>query len=921
MSGKQNDTKYEVILDLKGHNDTQVLKNSNEIVQQELKDAFEKKIDKALSKACDYKKTLDNKDSSLFNWPPNRVHDTITISGGRGSGKTTFILNMFHWVKEDTKDRIEFLEILDPTLIEEKDHVFVNIISRIQQRVNKKYLEQKFDDRQYQYRDWKESLRKLAGGLPAIDGIGGTKGMNSETWKDPVYVLERGLKTVSSANSLELNFHRFVSKSLECLGKDAFVLAFDDIDTDFSSGWPVLEVLRKYLTTPQFITVLAGDFELYSKLIRKRQWANFGDQLLDIEFKELKLHSQYARIVDRLEEQYFLKLLKAENRMRIRPVFSILQDKKTNLIFKTNEPKGAMEFVCDFCTETLFLKSKEDIDLYTRSLLSNPIRSIVQLFKMDEEADHPGDIIRERLIDIFWTPGQESEIGIDVLREGDSRILLNVLLRYLVDRKILEQGYRFKPEFASQRENNTMVAGGCILSNAIQTHPHLIFEYFIKLGFTRETALKLPYEKEIKNAPSIHDFLRRIGINEGETAVHIARMGIGYMLAAHKTIKGSGAISRPLSWMGSFSLGSLAETGKGTKKEKGGKYRIDTLQNMVDSWYSPFVTLMVSRNIDQNNVSSPVASIFSLIAIVGEMVRLADGGDNEVSSVKTLSDLLSRYSQIRDYPLPSWEIGGFTILKDGSDDSDMEDTETKKSYDYNDICAAIYKWIKNKPENIQLPVHILGKMTTRFLYTLSNMDSKIASYQLGEKMHRAVIAFYNSVLVEEALQIGEQPIRLTNPISSDSNFTQNFQGLSSKFNDLPLTKWILCCPILRIYLENPNEYSDKIEHELPDLDFKILPPSDNGNSRETLYDLLNQVFIPGLKLSFEEAADRWAKQKNTSTAEKLLEGSDKALIENFNSLKAGKEYGKLPKNDSTIGQQLRKILEGRLSDLGKKSNG
>nr|WP_321399155.1 hypothetical protein [uncultured Desulfobacter sp.] len=919
MSSKQNDTRYEVILDLKGHNDTQVLRDSNEIVQQELKNAFDKKIEKALHKACDYKKNLEANKNALFNWPPNRVHDTITISGGRGSGKTTFILNMFHWVKKEIKDRIEFLEILDPTLIEEKDHVFVNIISRIKQRVDKKNLERSPDDqRGGQYRDWQESLRKLASGLPAIEGIGGNIGMNSDTWKDPVYVLERGLKTVSSANSLELNFHRFVANSLNFLCKDAFVLAFDDIDTNFSSGWPVLEVLRKYLTTPQLITVLAGDFELYSKLIRKQQWDNFGNQLLDIELKELKWHSQYTRVVDRLEEQYFLKLLKAENRMRIKTVFSIAQDKKINLVFKTDEPKEAKAFVRDFCIEKLFLNNDEDIDLYTRALLSNPIRSILQLFKIDEEASPSDDVILERFIDIFWALGEQREVGIDSLKERDPRILLNVLLGYLVDWKRLEQGYRFKPEFASQRVNNTMVAGGCILSNTIKKHPHLVFEYFIKFGFTREAALQLPYEQETRNAPSIHDFLRRTGINEGETAVHIARMGIGYMLAAHKTIKGSGTALRPHSWMGTFSIGSLAETAKGAKKEKGEKYRIDTLQDMVNSWHNPFITLMVSRNIDQNNVSAPVASIFNLIAIVGEMVRLTDGSDNEKVSIAKISDQLRRYSQIRDYPLPSWDVGGFTIVKGSSDDSNADDDETKKSFDDGSICREIYMWIKNKPEDIQLPVHILGKMTTRFLYTLSNMDSQVASYPLGEKIHRAVIAFYNSVMVEEALQIGEQPTRLTNPIDKDKNFNENFKCLASKIDKLPLTRWILYCPILRAYLNDPKQYSEPIANHLSDFDYKI---SENqlgkGLEGETLYELLNRIYIPNLEVNFEEAAKKWANKKTESKATEMLKLNNQALIDNFNDLKEAKEYGKIPKNDSEKGQQLHKALENRLSEFKK----
>ncbi|MCD8079453.1 MAG: hypothetical protein LUF04_03295 [Bacteroides sp.] len=57
-------------------------------------------------------------------------------------------------------------------------------------------------------------------------------------------------------------------------------MAFDDVDTDFAKGWPVMETIRKYLTSPQLITILSGDINLYTLLIRKKQWENFGKPLL-----------------------------------------------------------------------------------------------------------------------------------------------------------------------------------------------------------------------------------------------------------------------------------------------------------------------------------------------------------------------------------------------------------------------------------------------------------------------------------------------------------------------------------------------------------------------------------------------------------------------------------------------------------------
>ncbi|MGS4345793.1 hypothetical protein ACKUSY_09425 [Myroides odoratus] len=72
-------------------------------------------------------------------------HNTITILGTRGSGKTSFLLSIKKAIKSDQNKRYNdllFLDIIDPTLVEEKGHVFLNIISSICDEV-KTVLEKK----------------------------------------------------------------------------------------------------------------------------------------------------------------------------------------------------------------------------------------------------------------------------------------------------------------------------------------------------------------------------------------------------------------------------------------------------------------------------------------------------------------------------------------------------------------------------------------------------------------------------------------------------------------------------------------------------------------------------------------------------------------------------------------------------------
>ena len=110
----------------------------------------------------------------------DRRHDTILIDGERGAGKTTFILNMFNEIDSNT---IENLDILDPTLIENKEHILINIISRIKKKTDNfftyKSVSRNVDHELYGY--WKNQLSKLAAGLSLLDGIGSSK-LSGEIW-------------------------------------------------------------------------------------------------------------------------------------------------------------------------------------------------------------------------------------------------------------------------------------------------------------------------------------------------------------------------------------------------------------------------------------------------------------------------------------------------------------------------------------------------------------------------------------------------------------------------------------------------------------------------------------------------------------------------------------------------------------------
>ena len=56
-----------------------------------------------------------------------RAYETISVLGERGAGKTSFLMSLRDVYKE--KEKVSLLPLIDPTLFEEKGHLFLLIIS------------------------------------------------------------------------------------------------------------------------------------------------------------------------------------------------------------------------------------------------------------------------------------------------------------------------------------------------------------------------------------------------------------------------------------------------------------------------------------------------------------------------------------------------------------------------------------------------------------------------------------------------------------------------------------------------------------------------------------------------------------------------------------------------------------------------
>lgn len=435
-----------------------------------------------------------------------RYNDTITILGSRGSGKTSFLMSILQ--KYIGHDDIEIIELIDPTLIEEKGHIFLTLISLITDKVEKKISKNECDPCCKEYRkrkSWDDKLKRLAAGLPSIDIDNVSMFSN---WHDPEHVMRKGLEAVKAAKDLEENFNKIVEEALEVLGKKAFLIAFDDIDVNFNNGWKVLETIRKYLTSPQVITLLSGDIKLFSKAIRKQQWINFGEELLKNEGERKNDIVKYDELVTEIESQYMQKIMKAPNRIHLLTIgeklnngqnILIKQSTKTNLEIKTktgnNNPINISEYYSNKL-KIFGLQNTYEVHTVKTYLLGLPLRTQIQMLKQFEDMGNSSFSILN-ITDAFVSDLYES--GVDVeLAKSQPKDFCNIAHDFLLKKELLNETYQLLPTSGSVNSNAVLFSLYTMFVEHSKNNPSMIFEYWITIATIKNLLTIMPYRSDQK---------------------------------------------------------------------------------------------------------------------------------------------------------------------------------------------------------------------------------------------------------------------------------------------------------------------------------------------------------------------------------------------------------------------------------------
>lgn len=204
----ENNKTIELKLSQSEFSDAMVCNDQNLIHKVQMNQILEI-VDAQFQKAKNYTPSTTPEDRKI-------VHNTISIFANRGAGKTTFLLSALKRIRDNYKKNVVCLRPLDPSIIDCKQHPFINIIAAIHQTVEESIKEDPWKKPSVDkdcLEEYKSIYKKLLKGLPFIDGIGNEN--IYQNWDDELFISMQGMERAEASNNLIDYFHAYVHKALK----------------------------------------------------------------------------------------------------------------------------------------------------------------------------------------------------------------------------------------------------------------------------------------------------------------------------------------------------------------------------------------------------------------------------------------------------------------------------------------------------------------------------------------------------------------------------------------------------------------------------------------------------------------------------------------------------------------------------------
>jgi ABC-type phosphate transport system ATPase subunit len=855
-----------IYLDLDSPQDSRALEENN-LIQRRVKEQLDELLAQFSSKK---RNRIINAESFdiVDEISVERPSQCIFISGSRGSGKTTFLRSVVLSLLNKSDGKIRPLAYIDPTRIETNEHIFFTLLSKLDDMVARALRNKPLSKQESLTKGYRECLEKMSHGLKLLDNLGG-RPQHQKEWEDAAWALKKGLINASGGQQLELYFHRLLEVAAEITGTETFVLAFDDIDTDSSKVDAVLELIRRYLTSPRLIVLVSGDIRLYSYLMTEHQLANLNSGSSE------EYHPGRAKEwAEHLEQQLSIKLFPSQYRLELKTLNDLCASKDYPLVVaarKDEEEKSLREFVEEFFEKHFGLNS-DDAKSYVDFFLTQPVRSVFQVlarYKKDGDSARDGDSPNVAQILANAYAGQLINAGVnfELVLEGSGIALAEQVFDLCQEHGDMETGFYLRPNTHNEKFNISAV----FLASAL--HKYTMDKFSSALSYMLIGPACCTIFGSDQGSSSPERFKNYVGLSRGEPAHSVANHLSGYLVpASYSNAVGLNAGVLRL-WRSIDSNRNLKKIGDEihrvyTRSKTEDLKLLESVDRIIneEGGSSLFRVACLAANHRLRNEYSHTFEYLSIYTLLGVITELLASNDTQVSSVQKI--LTARTSR------PTYIAPQFDEKVPG-DDGDAEggeevgdEKEEEVGQEYKDTSGLIVEWLKLvRPilQNKDYSALMLGKVWTRLFFSLNQAaDEGKQSMLSGLAMERFIWVLLNAFAVEEQRYRKDSKWRgnkLTNPRTSSQVLKGNLSGVSD--DNAPMTLALATCPLLLAFLrfeeleQNGSLWNalkklrfsksnaKKSWSELHEKIYSNLHPRDSTDSNEEPLATLSRVLIVG----------------------------------------------------------------------------
>lgn len=774
----------------------------------------------------------------------HRFHRAVLIEGGRGSGKTTFLLKALKEMKSGKGAHLCILQMIDPTLIETKDHIILVILQMIDAAVDAA------TNHGHMHEELNQTREALADGLALLDGIGPKESFGNE-WEDSSWVMSEGLRKAKKGRLFEQKFNAFIECALKALKKKAFVLAFDDVDTSFKRGHMILETIRKYLTSPHLFLILSGDLDLYGRLVRKDIYATFGSDVMNhdrVIIPDGKNSISNATL--ELEEQYLLKVLPPQYRIPMLPL-GALKDPVEVRPTENAESKNLEVWVSEKIRIQLREKENGQRHPFLNVIFAEHLRLVLGYMRALQNADGNSTVSRRKVLQVFDARLRAAGVTELFLQRGMFNRTLRTVFEWFCERDEPSALIMFR----NQETSEEAVALHCLslaLSDGLKDGSAVLralFTLALPAAMTKQGQLNGP-----TNHKKVLEFLWWPGkASLLDVAARITSISRGSDMRGRLRASVFGSVG--LAQNGSFSsqqpaivriygipvpkdaraltFDELKEQSISAWKgqdninsnwleilENTGHKDLIPIQNV--SWFTidklleenrcgifgSLLDLISFRHFNSSNETQYSISALSIFAAIGELLAEKTVKDEDLVKL-SLGDIIPNFGQAGSQKTDDETSEESTEDEDDDTPDRVEgnqgiDSTQLENASYGDFLDALSDWLAfahELNETTALSPSLLGALANRLHDDLLDLDDawRVGKVIMtGQILHRQITSILNAVVTVTAELSG----RKESPKSSDAPFGRALKRTQTEMLH-PLSVVLLSCPLVWAFL-NPK---------------------------------------------------------------------------------------------------------------------